>query len=233
MSTGRQPWSPEGFTARLRSLADRYWHDHPFHLRLHEGALSRAELRLWAANRWHYQRRIPQKDAAILSNCPDPDVRRAWRERIVWHDGTRPGEGGAENWLRLAEAVGLSREEVLDERHVLPGVRFAVDAYVTFARTRPWVEAIASGLTEMFAPGLMTRRLSDMRAHYPWIAEDGFAYFVQRLQVVADEGKSTVDIVVRNSPTLESQEAAVAALGFKCDVLRAVLDAVDYHATRS
>ncbi|MCS7479886.1 pyrroloquinoline-quinone synthase PqqC [Umezawaea endophytica] len=222
----------EEFEAELRALAPRYWHDHPFHLRLHDGSLSERELRSWAANRWYYQRCIPQKDAAILANCPVADVRREWRERIVWHDGTRAGEGGAENWLRLAESLGLSREEVLDERHVLPGTRFAVDAYVTFARTRPWVEAVASGLTEMFSHGLMARRLSDMRLRYPWIAEEGFTYFTTRLDVVAGEGKSTVDLVVRNCATREQQEAAVAALSFKCDVLRSILDTVDYYARR-
>lgn len=222
--------SPSEFTARLRALAPRYWDRHPFHLRLHEGRLGKDELRLWAANRWYYQRAIPRKDAAILANCPDVEVRRVWRERIVWHDGRAPGEGGAENWLRLAEAVGLTREEVLDERHVVPGTRFAVDAYVTFARTRPWVEAVASGLTEMFSRGLMARRVADMREHYPWIAEEGLAYFTDRLRVVADEGRSTVDIVVRHCRTREQQEAAVAALDFKCDVLRAVLDAVDYYS---
>jgi pyrroloquinoline-quinone synthase len=224
--------TPAEFTAELRALAPRYWHDHPFHLRLHDGELSKHDLRLWAANRWYYQRRIPQKDAAILANCPLPDVRREWRERIAWHDGTQPGEGGAENWIRLAESVGLEREEVLDERHVLPGTRFAVDAYVTFARTRPWVESVASGLTEMFSRDLMARRLVDMREHYPWIAEEGFTYFTNRLQVVAGEGKSTVDLVVRHCVTREQQEAAIAALSFKCDVLRAILDAVDYHSRR-
>lgn len=229
-SPGSPILTPDEFTARLRALSPRYWDRHPFHLRLHEGRLSKDELQLWAANRWYYQQAIPRKDAAILANCPDVEVRRVWRERIVWHDGGGPGEGGAENWLRLAEAVGLTREEVLDERHVLPGVRFAVDAYVTFARTRPWVEAVASGLTEMFSRGLMARRLVDMREHYPWIAEEGFTYFTTRLKVIADEGKSTVDIVVRNCRTREQQEAAVAALAFKCDVLRAVLDAVDYYS---
>jgi pyrroloquinoline-quinone synthase len=224
--------SPQEFAAELRALAPRYWHDHPFHQRLHDGVLSKEELRSWAANRWYYQRCIPQKDAAILANCPLPEVRREWRERIVWHDGSGPGEGGAENWIRMAESLGLSREEVLDERHVLPGTRFAVDAYVTFARTKPWVEAVASGLTEMFSHGLMTRRLADMREKYPWIAEEGFAYFTERLTVIAGEGKSTLDLVVRHCATREQQEAAVAALSFKCDVLRSVLDTVDYYARR-
>ncbi|XVV04623.1 pyrroloquinoline-quinone synthase PqqC [Actinosynnema sp. CA-248983] len=225
-----EPWSAEEFISRLRGLSNRYWDTHPFHLRLHAGTLTKDELRSWAANRWYYQRCIPRKDAAILANCPDPDVRRQWRERIVWHDGTKPGEGGAEDWLRMAEALGLSRDEVLDERHVLPGVRFAVDAYVTFARTKPWVEAVASGLTEMFSRGLMTRRLADMRARYPWIAEEGFAYFTARLKVISGEGRSTLDLVVRNCATRERQEAAVAALAFKCDVLRAILDTVDYYS---
>lgn len=228
--SARDPLPAEEFVAELRALAPRYWHDHPFHLRLHEGTLSRHELRLWAANRWYYQRCLPQKDAAILANCPLPHVRRQWMERIVYHDGEQAGEGGAENWLRMAESVGLARQEVLDERHVLPGVRFAVDAYVTFARTKPWVESVASGLTEMFSPGLMRRRLADMRERYPWIAEDGFAYFTSRLTVIAGEGKSTLDLVVEHSTTREQQQAAVAALSFKCDVLRGILDAVDYYS---
>jgi len=230
MTAVREPLGAEEFRAELRALAPRYWGSHPFHVRLHEGSLSKHELQSWAANRWYYQRCIPQKDAAILSNCPVPDIRRVWRERIIWHDGTKPGEGGAENWIRMAESVGLTREEVLDERHVLPGTRFAVDAYLNFARTRPWVEAIASGLTEMFSHGLMTKRLSDMRERYPWIAEEGFTYFTTRLEVIAGEGKSTLDLVVAHCETREQQLAAVAALSFKCDVLTAILDAVDYYA---
>lgn len=227
---GRGPMGEDEFVAALRGLAPCYWDSHPFHLRLNQGGLSRDEVRLWVANRWYYQYCLPQKDAAIVANCPLPEVRRHWLNRIVYHDGRVAGEGGQENWLRLAEAVGLGREEVLDQRHVLPGVRFAVDAYLTFARSRPWAEAVASGLTEMFSPGLMRRRLAAMRERYPWIAEPGFAYFTSRLRVVADEGGSTLDIVVRNCLTRAQQDAAVDALAFKCDVLRAVLDAIDYHA---
>ncbi|SHG55401.1 pyrroloquinoline-quinone synthase PqqC [Streptoalloteichus hindustanus] len=222
------PMPAADFVAALRDLSDRYWDRHPFHLRLHEGRLTKPELQLWAANRWYYQRCLPQKDAAIIANCPLPEVRRHWLDRIVYHDGRDAGDGGARNWLRLAEAVGLDRAEVLDERHVLPGVRFAVDAYVNFARARSWQEGVASGLTEMFSPGLMRRRLADMREHYPWIGEEGFAYFTSRLAVVAGEGRSTVDIVVQHCGTREQQEAAVAALAFKCDVLRAILDSIDY-----
>ncbi|MBF6327696.1 pyrroloquinoline-quinone synthase PqqC [Nocardia transvalensis] len=217
------------FREALYALEPLYWDRHPFHRRLHEGRLDKEELRLWAANRWYYQRCLPQKDAAIIANCPLPEVRRHWLPRIVYHDGTETGSGGAEKWLRLAEAVGLERDEVISERLVLPGVRFAVDAYLDFARRRPWLLAVASGLTELFSPGLLAYRLSRMREHYPWIAEEGFAYFTARLDVVEDEGRALLDLVVRHANSRAQQDACVAALAFKCDVLRAVLDALDYY----
>ena len=139
------PWSREEFVARLRAVgADRYHDRHPFHRRMNAGELSRDEVQRWTANRYYYQRNLPQKDAAILSNCPVQSVRRGWLHRITDHDGTLEGGGGIEAWLRLAEATGLSRQDVLEERFVLPGVRFAVDAYVTLARTKPWPIAVAS-----------------------------------------------------------------------------------------
>ncbi|MGH3434584.1 MAG: pyrroloquinoline-quinone synthase PqqC, partial [Thermocrispum sp.] len=139
---------------------------------------------------------------------------------------------GAEKWLRLCEAVGLHREEVLDERQLAPGVRFAVDAYVTFARTKPWLEAIASGLTEMFSGHLMRRRVADMLAHYDWIRPDDLAYFTKRIDAVSGEGQETLDIVVRHGVTREQQESAVAALSFKCDVLWSMLDAIERAANK-
>jgi pyrroloquinoline-quinone synthase len=222
------------FVAALRGLAHRYWGTHPFHQRMHAGELSEHELRVWAANRWYYQSVLPAKDAAIISNCPVPQVRRGWLDRIVYHDGAADGDGdsGRERWLRLCEAVGLTRDEVLDERHVVPGVRFAVDAYVTFARTRPWVEAIASGLTEMFSGHLMQRRVGDMLAGYDWIRREDLAYFTDRIEAVAGEGKSTVDIVVRYCETRAQQDAAIAALSFKCDVLWSMLDAIERAAAK-
>jgi len=219
--------APAEFIAALRGLSHRYWGTHPFHHRLHAGELSERELRLWAANRWYYQRMLPQKDAAIISNCPLPEIRRVWLDRIVYHDGATAGDGGIERWLRLCAAVGLDREEVLDERHVAPGVRFAVDAYVTFARTKPWVEAVASGLTEMFAGHLMQRRVADMLANYSWIAPADLAYFTNRIDKVSGEGKDTLDIVVRHCVTREQQGKAIAALSFKCDVLWSMLDAIE------
>lgn len=220
------------FIAELRGLAGRYWGDHPFHHRMHAGELSQAELRIWAANRWYYQCVLPRKDAAIVSNCPVPEIRRAWLDRIVYHDGRADDdtESGRERWLRLCEAVGLTRDEVLDERHVVPGVRFAVDAYVNFARNRPWLEAVASGLTEMFSGHLMRRRVADMLARYDWISRADLAYFTNRIEAVSGEGKSTLDIVVRYAVTAAQQDAAVAALSFKCDVLWSMLDAIEKAA---
>ena len=138
-----QPRETSDFVAELRALSTRYWDRHPFPRPAARGRLNEQELRIWAANRWYYQQCLPQKDAAILSNCPVPAVRRVWIDRILYHDGRIEGEGGMAKWLHLAEAVGLTRDEVLDQRHIVPGVRFAVDAYATFARTRPWTEAVA------------------------------------------------------------------------------------------
>src|SRR5919204_564686 len=158
-----EPMTDEGFVAALRGLAPRYWDSHPFHLRLHDGRLTRDELRLWAANRWYYQRCLPQKDAAILANCPVPEVRRHWLERIVYHDGRAEGEGGQENWLRVAEALGLRRQEVLDQRHVLPGIRDAIEYRAlgggrcppcrrTRRPCRGWGRECAAGTTASGAP---------------------------------------------------------------------------------
>ena len=227
-----EPMEAPEFIAALRGLSHRYWGTHPFHHRLHAGELDEHELRTWAANRWYYQCMLPQKDAAIISNCPLPEIRRQWVDRIVYHDGTTADGGGIERWLRLCTAVGLHREEVLDERHVAPGVRFAVDAYVAFARTKPWIEAVASGLTEMFAGHLMQKRVVDMLANYSWIARDDLAYFTNRIDKVSGEGKDTVDIVVRHCVTREQQDKAIAALSFKCDVLWSMLDAIERAAAK-
>lgn len=215
------------FVAALRAQAQRYHSLHPFHRRMNEGALNREQVRGWVANRFHYQASIPRKDAAILSNCPYPEVRRRWIRRIVDHDGTGPGEGGIEAWLRLGEAVGLSRAEVADERHVVPGVRFAVDAYVTFARTRPWVEAVASSLTELFAPDLMAERLAAFERHYDWVDPAGLAYFRARLTQAPRDSEHALEVVTEHCRTPAEQAAAVAALAFKNDVLWSMLDAID------
>jgi pyrroloquinoline-quinone synthase len=217
----------ETFVAALRDRSRRYHDRHPFHRRMNEGSLSRRQLQGWVANRFYYQENIPRKDAAILANCPDREVRRRWVRRILDHDGTANGQGGIEAWLRLGEAVGLAREELEDERHVVPGVRFAVDAYVTFARTRPWVEAVASSLTELFAPDLMAERLAAFERHYPWIDPQGLAYFRARLTQAPRDAAHALQVVTEHCRTPDERAAAVAALSFKCDVLWSVLDAID------
>lgn len=218
----------EEFTAALTALAARYWDKHPFHVRLHEGRCTQDEVRSWVANRWYYQRSLSQKNAAIIANCPLPEVRRRWAERIIFQDGTPDVAGGLEDWLVLAEAVGLTRQEVRGEWHVLPGVRFAVDAYVSFCRTRPWLEGAGAALTELFSPGLMMDRLAVFRRHYPWISPAGYAYFETRIPQVHRDSEYTLGLVTGYCATREQQEAAIAALRFKCDVLWAMLDAVDY-----
>jgi pyrroloquinoline-quinone synthase len=220
--------TPAEFTDALLGLEKRYWAHHPFHLRLHEGGCEAAELRRWVANRWYYQKCLPQKNAAIVAACPLPEVRREWVGRIVFHDGERDGEGGLQQWLRLAEAVGLSRAEVLDERHVLPGVRFAVDGYLDFCRTKPWIESVAAALTELFSPDHMADRVTAWRTHYGWIDPAGFAYFDRRIPAARADSSRTLELVLAHCVSRAEQEAAIRALAFKCDVLWGVLDAVDY-----
>jgi pyrroloquinoline-quinone synthase len=227
----------ESFVAALRAQSRRYHDQHPFSRRMNEGSLSRGQIQGWVANRFYYQETIPRKDAAILANCPEREVRRRWVRRILDHDGTADGEGGIEAggieaWLRLGEAVGLTREEVEDERHVVPGVRFAVDAYVTFARTRPWVEAVASSLTELFAPDLMADRLAAFERHYPWIDPAGLEYFRTRLVQAPRDAQYALDLTVERCTTPEQQDAAVAALRFKTEVLWAQLDAIEHGDTQ-
>ena len=217
----------DSFVETLRAHSRRYHDQHPFHVRMNAGRLSRRQLQGWVANRFYYQQSIPRKDAAILANCPDVQVRRRWIRRILDHDGTRPGEGGIEAWLLLGEAVGLTREEILQERHLVPGVRFAVDAYVTFARTRPWVEAVASSLTELFAPDLMAERLAAFERHYPWINRDGLAYFRARLTQAPRDAGHALEVVTEHCRSTDDQARAVAALSFKCDVLWSILDSID------
>lgn len=217
----------ESFVARLKQIGAQRYHDkHPFHRKMHEGALAPEHLRMWAANRYYYQKSIPSKDAAILSNLPDREMRRRWIKRIVDHDGTEEsGGGGLEMWFALARAVGLDDDDVRSERLVQPGTRFAVDAYVTFARTQPWLPAVASSLTELFAPTLMTQRLTALLEKYPWISPDGLDYFRARITIAPEDAAYALEWVIDHARSAESQAACLDALRFKCDVLWAVLDA--------
>jgi pyrroloquinoline-quinone synthase len=196
------------------------------------GALTREELQRWVTNRFYYQKCIPLKDAAIMSNCPEPDVRREWIQRIIDHDGTTGETGGIESWLRLGEALGVTRAELQSERGVLPGVRYAVDAYVNFARQKPWIEAVASSLTELFGPAAIRVRLEALERHYRWIDPAGLEYFRTRLEKAPRDAQYALDIVVDRCRTREQQEAAVAALRFKTEMLWAQLDALERGETQ-
>jgi pyrroloquinoline-quinone synthase len=220
-------WDGEPFVERLRALGmSRYHHEHPFHRAMNEGRLTPEQLRGWVANRFYYQRHIPIKDAAILSNCPHREVRRIWIHRLADHDGREGEPGGLEAWLRLAEGVGLGREETLSGTLVLPGVRFAVEAYVTFCRTEPWAIAVASSLTELFAPDLMKERLAAFEKHYSWIPASGLDYFRSRVTQARKDSAEGLELVIAHCGTRELQERAVRALSFKCDLLWAMLDAI-------
>ena len=222
-----EAWHKEAFLDRLQAIGAGHYHDkHPFHQYMNSGQLKPEQVKGWVANRFYYQKNIPLKDAAIISNCPIREVRRIWLHRISDHDGIHEGEGGIEAWLRLAEAVGLAHEELLNERHVLPGVRFAVDAYIQFARTRPWMLAIASSLTELFAPDLMQERLRAFEQFYTWIDPAGLEYFRSRIIQARIDSDQGLALTIHYCATRELQEAALNALSFKCDVLWTMLDAM-------
>jgi pyrroloquinoline-quinone synthase len=228
----QEPLDQETFAEKLRTIGARAYHDkHPFHVLMNEGKLSREAVCGWVANRFYYQRSIPQKDAAILSNCPLREVRRLWLHRIANHDGGDGDEGGIEAWLRLGEACGLAREELLDGRHLVPSVQFAVDAYVNFARMQPWPVAIASSLTELFAPDLMAKRLEAFERHYKWVDRSGLDYFRRRLTHARRDSDEALVLTLTHCATHDLQEAALRGLAFKCDVLWAMLDAIYWKYT--
>jgi pyrroloquinoline-quinone synthase len=227
-----QPLAPDEFISRLRAQGGRYHNLHPFHRRMDAGELSREELKRWVTNRFYYQKCIPLKDAAIMANCPEVDIRRVWVQRILDHDGTASERGGIDSWLALGEALGVDRDELVSERHVLPGVRYAVDAYVTFARRAPWIEAVASSLTELFGPAAIKVRLQALERHYDWIDPAGLAYFRTRLQKAPIDARYALELTVERCGRRDQQDAAVAALRFKTELLWAQLDAIDRGDTQ-
>ena len=228
----REPQPPEEFIAGLRAQGTRYHNLHPFHRRMDAGTLTRDELQRWVTNRFYYQKCIPLKDAAILSNCPEVEVRREWIQRIIDHDGTTDRTGGIESWVRLGEALGVSRAELISEQHVLPAVRYAVDAYVNFARQKPWIESVAASLTELFGPAAIRVRLEALERHYDWIDPAGLEYFRARLVQAPRDAQYALDLVVERCRTRQQQSAAVAALRFKTEMLWAQLEAIERGATQ-
>jgi len=212
--------------ARLQQVGrERYHHQHPFHLMMHEGRLTHGQLQAWALNRYYYQSRIPIKDAIILSRSEDRNFRVAWRKRIVDHDGDANTEGGIARWLKLGEATGLSRDLVRSGQGVLPATRYAVDAYLDLVRNRTFLEAVASSLTELFSRDLIALRMDALRKHYPWLS-GGLDYFTARLTQAPEDAKFAFDWVAEHARTRHEQEAAIGALRRKCDILWAQLDAL-------
>ena len=225
MSLGR--WDHQTFTAKLRKIGSASYHNrHPFHGLMNSGKLSRKAIQVWVANRLCYQTSIPLKDAALLSNCPIREVRRIWLHRIIDHDGTQGDEGGIGAWLRLGEACGLPRRQLLAGTLIVPGVRFAVDAYVNFTRTQPWPIAVASSLTELFAPRLMAKRLEAFKRFYPWVEPHGLEYFRNRLTQAPRDSGEALTLTLEHCRTREMQEKALDALQFKCDLLWSMLDSI-------
>ena len=220
-------WTREAFEAQLRAKGTAYHIHHPFNVKMNEGGCSREQIRGWVANRFYYQINIPLKDAAVMSNCPDRETRRRWVLRILDHDGYGNDEGGIETWARLGDAVGLSRDELWSLQHVTPGVKFAVDAYVNFARRAAWQEAVCSSLTEIFAPQIHKDRLATWPSCYPWIEPDGLTYFRSRISLAQRDVEHGLQVTLDYFKTREQQERALDILQFKLDILWSMLDAIE------
>lgn len=220
------PWGHAQFEAQLRAKGDRYHIHHPFNVKMRNGLLSPAQIRGWVANRFYYQVCIPLKDAAIMSNCTDREMRRRWVVRVLDHDGFGDNAGGIEAWTRLGESVGIERAELLSLKHVLPSVRFAVDAYVNFARRAPWQEAVCSSLTEMFAPEIHKERLANWPLHYQWIEPKGLEYFRSRISLAKRDVEHGLEVTLTHFATRAEQHRALDILQFKLDILWSMLDAI-------
>ena len=221
--------SPADFVARLKTVgAERYHNLHPFHRALHDGKLTKGQVQAWALNRYIYQSRIPIKDAIIVSRLPTPELRALWRVRIEDHDGTNGADGGIARWLKLTDGLGLDRKMVISEQAALPATVFAADAYVHFTRDRTLLEAIASSLTEMFAPKIIAERVEGMLANYDFVSRETLAYFGARLTQAPRDADFALRYCVETAKTRDQQDACIAALTFKCNVLWAMLDALTH-----
>lgn len=222
----RKPWSREEFEAQLQALERRYHIHHPYHRMMANGELDPEQIRGWVANRFYYQVTIPRKDAALMANCPDRATRRMWIQRIVDHDGSGSEEGGIEAWARLGEACGLDRQELWSMTRVLPGVRFAVDAYLRFVRDAEWHDGVCSSLTELFAPKIHRQRLENWPRDYPWIESDGLDYFRKRVSQANRDVEHGLAVTLDWFDTVERQQRALGIVQLKLDILWSMLDAM-------
>lgn len=227
------PWSREEFEEKLREKGKGYHIYHPFHVMMYEGKLTKEQLQCWVANRFYYQIAIPMKDGAILSNCPDVEVRKQWIVRITDHDGVGDVMGGIEAWIQLGAAVGLTREQITSLEMVSPGVRFAVDAYINFAKQRPWQESVCSSLTELFAPHIHQQRISSWPTVYPWIKEEGLTYFKKRLTEARRDVEQGLSVTLDYfSASREMQMKALDILQFKLNILWVMADSIMLASTK-
>ena len=214
---------------RLREIgAARYHILHPFHRMLHTGQCNKGQVQAWALNRYYYQAMIPLKDASLIGRCEDQALRREWRKRLDDHDGDETRSGGIERWLKLTDGLGLDRTDVQSTRLLLPATRFAVQAYVHYVRERSMLEAVASCLTEMFSPQIITERMSGMLAHYDYVTPEILSYFDKRPPQAERDATFALDWVKQNARTPEQQQAVMDTLVFKCDVLWSMMDALHY-----
>ncbi|MGQ9367656.1 pyrroloquinoline-quinone synthase PqqC [Azospirillum sp. A39] len=221
----------------LYAVGERQYHDlHPFHRLLHGGELDHGQVQAWALNRFYYQVSIPRKDLTLMARMSDPALRRAWMQRVLDHDGLgEDGQadegkvGGIERWLRLTDGLGLDREYVRSLRGILPATRFAVDAYVDFVRDHSLLEAVASSLTELFAPGIHRERIAGFEQNYAFANDSTLSYFRNRLNEAPRDVRFGLGYVLEHARTAEQQQACIAALRFKTEVLWAQLDAL-HHA---
>jgi len=221
--------APEELERRLRAIGEERYHIlHPFHKLLHHGQLTKGQVQAWALNRYYYQASIPRKDASLLARLPTPDLRREWRRRLVDHDGDGEKPGGVERWLKLTDGLGLERGYVTSLAGLLPATRYAVDAYVAFVRERSVLEAVASSLTEMFSPNIISQRVAGMLQNYDFVTEETLAYFTPRLTQAPVDVAFALEYCKREAATREQQEQVMAALRYKCDLLWAQLDALHY-----
>ena len=221
--------SADELEAALRAIgAKRYHRLHPFHGLLHGGRCSKGQVQAWALNRYYYQAMIPIKDASLIARCDDSGLRREWRSRLVDHDGAHEGDGGIARWLKLTDGLGLDRDYVTSLKGLLPGTRFAVDAYVHFVREKTLLEAVASSLTELFSPTIIGERMAGMLAHYDFVSKETLAYFDKRPPQAKRDAEFALDYVKRNAKTPEQQQSVLAALEFKCGVLWSMLDVLAY-----
>lgn len=231
--------SKDDFHKQLRLIGEKRYHNHhPFHVRMHAGDLSKVELRNWIINRYYYQCNLPVKDSIVMSKLPSRKDRLIWIQRIVDHDGSGNGEnshipGGIDCWIKLAEAAGISEAELTDSKSIHPGAKFAVDAYINFCRNQSWYEAVASSLTELFAPSLISKRIEIFEEHYSWIDPTGMDYFKRRLSQAPRDCDHALALVLEHGTSAQIQNKAMKALHFKCDVLWSLLDAIELASNNS